>query len=49
MRKLMYRVRRADGTEFHTPSYAEAKAEGNRIKETYLVPVEKEKPKFRKK
>ncbi len=36
MRNLMYRVINADGVEFSTGSWAEAKAPGVRILETYL-------------
>lgn len=40
MRRLNYRVRKADGTEFHTTSYKEATNGGNRIEETYLTKVD---------
>ena len=40
MRKLNYKVRKADGTEFHTTSYKEATENMNRIIETYLTPVD---------
>ena len=37
MRKVNYRVRKADGTEFHTTSYREATNSGDRIEKTYLT------------
>ena len=40
MRKVNYRVRKADGTEFHTTSYREATDGGNRIEETYLTKID---------
>lgn len=40
MRKVNYRVRKADGTEFHTTSYREATNGGNRIEETYLTEID---------
>lgn len=40
MRKLNYKVRKVDGTEFHTTSYKEATENANRIIETYLTPVD---------
>ena len=40
MRKVNYRVRKADGTEFHTTSYREATHGGNRIEETYLTKID---------
>ena len=40
MRRLNYRVRKADGTEFHTTSYREATDGDNRIEETYLTKID---------
>lgn len=40
MRRVNYRVKRADGTEFHTTSYIEANQDGNRIEETYLTTID---------
>lgn len=40
MRNLMYRVINANGVEFSTGSWAEAKAPGTKILETYLVVVD---------
>ena len=40
MRKVNYRVRKADGTKFHTTSYREATNSGNRIEETYLTEID---------
>ena len=40
MRRVNYRVRRADGTEFHTTDYKEATSGGNRIEETYLTKID---------
>ena len=40
MRRVNYRVRKADGTEFHTTNYKEAIDNGNYIKETYLTEVD---------
>jgi hypothetical protein len=40
MRRVNYRVRRTDGTEFHTTSYREATNDGNRIEETYLTEID---------
>ena len=40
MRKLIYTVKKEDGTVFNTPHYNEAKKEGNKIITTYLEPVE---------
>lgn len=40
MRKLMYEVKKADGTVFTTSSYSEATAEGNKIKRDFLVPMD---------
>ena len=40
MRRVNYRVRKADGTEFHTTSYKEATNGGNRIEETYLTEID---------
>lgn len=40
MRKVMYRVKGADGKEFHTASYFEATADGCKLEETYLVPID---------
>ena len=37
MRKVNYRVRKADGTEFHTTSYSEATNGDNRIEEICLT------------
>ena len=40
MRNLMYRVINADGVEFSTGSWSEAKAPGVKILETYLENVD---------
>ena len=40
MRLTNYRVKRADGTEFYTTSYAEASKKGNYIEETYFTPID---------
>ena len=40
MRKVVYKARRADGTEFHTTSYKEATNGGNRIEETCLTEID---------
>ena len=40
MKKVNYKVRKADGTEFHTTNYNEATNGGNRIKETYLTEID---------
>ena len=40
MRRVNYRVRNADGTEFHTTSYREATNGGNRIEEPYLTEID---------
>ena len=40
MRKVNYRARRADGTEFHTTSYRVATNGDNRIEETYLTEID---------
>ena len=40
MRKVNYKVKKIDGTEFYTTSYREATEGGNRIKETYLTPID---------
>ena len=40
MRKVVYKARRADGTEFYTTSYREATDGGNRIEETYLTEID---------
>lgn len=40
MRRVNYRVRKADSTEFHTTSYREATNGGNRIEETYLTEID---------
>ena len=40
MRRVNYRVRRADGTEFHTTDYTAATNDGNRIEETYLTEID---------
>ena len=40
MRLINYRVRKADGTEFHTTSYKKATEGGNRIEETYLTEID---------
>lgn len=37
MRRVMYKARRADGTEFYTTSYREATNSGDRIEKTYLT------------
>lgn len=40
MRTVNYRVRKADGTEFHTTNYREAINGDNCIKETYLTEID---------
>ena len=40
MKKVNYKVRKADGTEFHTTNYNEATNGGNHIKETYLTEID---------
>lgn len=40
MRRVNYRVRKADGTEFRTTSCGEATNGGNRIEETYLTEID---------
>ena len=40
MRKVVYKARRADGTEFYTTSYREATNGGNRIEETCLTEID---------
>lgn len=40
MKRINYRVRKADGTEFHTTNYSEATNCGNSIKETYLTEID---------
>lgn len=40
MRKLMYSVRRADGTTFETASYFETISENCEVIKTYLVPID---------
>ena len=51
MRKLMYSVRRADGTIFETAKYFETISENCEVIKTYLVPIdertEKEKERAR--
>jgi len=47
MRKVNYKVRKADGTEFHTTSYREATNGGNRIEETYLTEIDERTEKQR--
>lgn len=37
MRKVVYKARKADGTEFHTTSYREATNSDDRIEKTYLT------------
>ena len=37
MRKVVYKARKADGTEFYTTSYREATNSGDRIEKTYLT------------
>lgn len=48
MRKVNYRVKRADGTEFHTTSYNKATERGNRIEETYFTEVDERTEKQKK-
>ena len=48
MRKVNYRVRKADGTEFKTTSYSEATNGGNRIIETYLTDIDETSEKQKK-
>lgn len=40
MRKVVYKARKADGTEFYTMSYREATNGGNRIEETYFTKID---------
>ena len=40
MKKVVYKARKADGTEFYTTSYREATNGGNRIEETYLTEID---------
>jgi len=40
MRKVVYKARKADGTEFHTTSYRKATNGGNRIEKTYLTKID---------
>lgn len=40
MRRVNYRARKADGTEFYTASYREATNGGNHIEETYLTEID---------
>ena len=40
MRRVNYRVRKADGTEFRTTSCGEATNGGNRIAEAYLTKID---------
>lgn len=40
MRRLSYKVMRADGTEFYTTSYAKATEGCNRITDTILTPID---------
>ena len=40
MRRVNYRVRKADGAEFHTTNYKEATNDGNRIEETYFTEID---------
>ena len=40
MKRVNYRARKADGTEFHTTSYREATNGGNCIEETYLTKID---------
>ena len=40
MRKVVYKARKADGTEFYTTNYREATNGGNRIEETYLTEID---------
>ena len=37
MRRVVYKARKADGTEFYTTSYREATNSGDRIEKTYLT------------
>ena len=49
MRTLMYRVRDIKGNEFVTSSYAETLKDENRLVETFLVKVDTEDEKLKKK
>lgn len=40
MRKMMYKVTKADGTIFDTANYSKALEKGNRIIESYLIPID---------
>jgi len=40
MRKVNYTVERKDGTMFNTTSYEVATQGGNRIRKTFLTPIE---------
>ena len=40
MRRVSYRARKADGTEFYTTSYREATNGGSRIEETCLTEID---------
>lgn len=40
MRKMMYKVTKADGTQFDTASYVKALEKGNRIIESYLIDID---------
>lgn len=40
MRKVSYKVIRADDTEFYTTNYGEATSGGNRIVQTYLTEID---------
>ena len=41
MRKVVYKARKTDGTEFYTTSYREATNSGDRIEKTYLTDTNK--------
>lgn len=49
MRTLMYRLRDIKGNEFVTASYAETLKDENRLVETFLVKVDTEDEKLKKK
>lgn len=48
MRKVVYRVTGADGKEFHTTKYSETTAEGCRLEEVNLIPIDERTEKQKK-
>lgn len=40
MRRVNYRVEKANGTIFYTTDYTKATMPGNRIRDTFLTPVD---------